>query len=232
MEEDLKIITGASSLPLVALFLVFVAVQIRGRSDEEAYLPAFSQPRVMFAVGSIIGTSMVMMWVEVFLLRMVILPSAHSQVLTELRCGVDGLVSPVGGLEEQLGLELGLDLDKVPEFRAAMIALAKQDMSLVLQINNYAVLNMAWFFVFLAVLMLLIWKHLKWIGRTYKLKHVTSISHILAAIYGVLFGFVLFGLFQYAFYRLAINYTYPGANEILYETQTKVYGEMCGFSSK
>ena len=84
MQADIpgtELLIAAGSVAAV----MFIIVQSRARPRLDDALPILRQPRILFAIGGIIGTSMIMMWAEVWMARFVFLPITHALIVNQAR---------------------------------------------------------------------------------------------------------------------------------------------------
>lgn len=239
------IVTGGVAA-VVLCFVMFVFVQYRGAPDPDASLPILYQPRVLFAIGSIIGTSMVMMWFEVLFARWVLLPQTNSQVVKVAR-DVGRLITPGQGVKPEDLVDQGsiaflpeemvdyvFDVDSttgLPRIQQEMdpvaYTLAQAEERKIRKNNNYAFLSVLYPFMFLAFLLYLIHLRLYVTGRDNGYKHLLSWTHTRAMIGGIVLSVIVFGSFQYVFYLFARKYKYISIEQIRLNMTKEVRDSVC-----
>jgi hypothetical protein len=200
---------------LIAFVVVFILSEVVAKRDPNRGVPVFNQPRILFGIGSIIGTSMCMMWAEVLMLRYIILPGAHAQILNLARCtgieldsvdSVFGFESGDASKKNQLGLLPGEILAQSgTESDATLYTLSQAEEEKVVKINRYAYFSMLYIFFFLGFIIFLI--HLR-LHRLSKGSNIHAWAHTRAVFLGGILSVGLFGWFQYWFYMFAIRYKY------------------------
>jgi uncharacterized membrane protein len=216
------------SLLIVCIILIFltfigiVIIQKKGNQDKDSELPIFYQPRILFTVGGILGTSIIMAIIEVISSRFIILPRTHSKIINQLRKKGKELESERDNtftdIENEFGLTgflpPGFVFDQLGQEEALMYSIAKVEEKKVKTVNRYAYLSVIIPLLIISFLIFLIINRLRLTGKTYGITDVFSFVHVRALFYGILLSVFIFGAFQYVFYLFGIDYKYASNQQV------------------
>jgi hypothetical protein len=212
----------------VGILVAFYLLQRTGYPDPDSGLPMLMQPRLLFALGAIIGTSMVMMWLEIAVLRLVILPQAHASLLnTARRQGEQNKQRLEDELNNQLEGETLIPSAFEAESGAALYAAAKAEERKVRMLNFYLMISPIVPFLFLIWFVTLIRNRLKMIGDRYGYPNLHKWYHFRAVIFGVITSVFLFGGFQAYFYFYTRSFKQPNTDSIQFMVIDALREELC-----
>ncbi len=216
--DKLGILVAFTGVAFVAILVAFYYLQINGQPDPDSGLPMLMQPRLLFALGAIIGTSMVMMWLEIALLRWVLLPQTHSSLLITARMQGENNEKKSQTLVPSMFSEEG---------EAALYALAEAEERKVRKLNFYVMISPIVPFLILVWFVMLIRNRLKTIGDRYGYPNLHKWYHFRAVIFGVITSVVLFSAFQALFYFYTQSFKRPNAGSIQFLITDALRGDIC-----
>jgi hypothetical protein len=197
----------------VVVVLGIIAVQKRGVKDKDSDLPILYQPRVLFTIGGIIGTSIIMAVIEVIFARVILLPQTHSVIINNARIAGRALANNNEDEFTKAGL-LGLTpvgLTNVED--SISYSLGKTEEIKVKKINNYAFASVIIPVFILLFLFYSITRRIKLSNQKYGRDKINSV-HFMALAYGVIFSVLVFGAFQIVFYVFNLGYNYSSDKKI------------------
>ncbi|MCP4483707.1 MAG: hypothetical protein GY932_07180 [Arcobacter sp.] len=203
-------------------FIAILIIQNKGNQDKDSELPIFYQPRILFTVGGILGTSIIMAIIEVVSSRFVLLPRTHSQIINQLRKKGKDLESERNNTFTDIDNEFGLTgflppgfvFDQLGQQEALMYSLAAVEEKKVKTVNRYAYLSVLIPLLIISFLIFLIINRLRLTGKKYGITDVFSFVHVRALFYGILLSVFIFGAFQYVFYLFGIDYSYASNQQV------------------
>ena len=207
---------------ILLTFIAIVIIQKKGNQDKDSELPIFYQPRILFTVGGILGTSIIMAIIEVVSSRFVLLPRTHSKIINQLRKKGKDLQSEANNtftdIENEVGLTgflpPGLVFDHLNQQEALMYSIAKAEEIKVKTVNRYAFLSVLIPLLVISFLIFLIINRVRLTGKKYGITDALSLVHVRALFYGILVSVFIFGAFQYVFYLFGVDYKYASNEQV------------------
>lgn len=203
-------------------FIAILIIQKKGNPDKDSELPIFYQPRILFTVGGILGTSIIMAIIEVVSSRFILLPRTHSKIINQLRKKAKDLESERNNTFTDIDNELGLTgflppgfvFDQLEQKEASMYSIAKLEEKKVKTVNRYAYLSVLIPLLIISFVIFLIINRLRLTRKKYGITDVLSLVHVRALFYGILLSVFIFGAFQYIFYLFGIDYSYSSNQQV------------------
>lgn len=216
-------------------------IEVRENYDEIKDLSLFYQPTLLRNILGIISVSLIMTWVEIAILRVLLLPQINASIVNKARAegaranneNNQNIIqfSEVSPFFQPFQIQDASNQSR-QKFRAGVTALEKDEARRNKTYNNFVsfITFVPWLVISFAayLIFLRLKKDQTTLSRLVKQGKVEIFGfQMRATILSTVAGVLLFGFLQYSFYQMSLRWTVPEIDDLLYLSNMNVEQKVC-----
>ena len=201
------------------------------RGDRILNLPLFYQPSLLRNLVAILAISLVMTWVEIVILQFLVIPNVNSSIVNEVRLA-GAREHNKNQRDAQSTVNDALFKSAETDTNAALFALEKDEARQIRTSNTFVTLITFVPWVLLCFLLYLLYQRLEIdVTRLKRLEDEGFVevfgSEMNATILLTIVGVIVFGAFQYFFYRVGEEWSNENIDDLIFESNLIIEKRVC-----